>query len=331
MRRVENRGCASQRSGELSAPSLMAATWLMRTMVRSGTAAAFASGALIGTPAAQAEAEHEARGASTQSKASQPWTTWPTVPRLELNYPGERGGYATSASLGLKLRFEIRGITSSDSSEPRREGPRPSPFDWAPTDTPQNASWIGPARGLWTTGTTYPHPSIPTDDRSAWARWHGSIWGATATVGVLMGTMVATLSLLPSDVSGWNKPNFHGLKKNFTHGPNFDYDHAYFNYLAHPYYGSEFYLIARNRDFNWWQSFLYAAGVSTFFEFCIESAYEGASWQDLWITPVSGAVIGELRWQAKKALENPSTGKPVGTANKILYVVVDPLDSLLSL
>ena len=144
-------------------------------------------------------------------------------------------------------------------------------------------------------------------------------------------TMVGALSLLPRDFTAWRKPDFYGLKKNFKSGPNFDFDNPFFNYIAHPYDGSEFYLAARNRDFTWWQSFLYGVAVSSTFEFLIESAYEGASWQDLWITPVSGAVIGELRWQAKKALEDTETGKPVGTTNKILYVLVDPLDAIFNL
>jgi hypothetical protein len=175
------------------------------------------------------------------------------------------------------------------------------------------------------------HGSIPKDERSAWARWNSSLWGVSATMGTAMITTVVVLSFLPKDDTGWNKPNFYGLKKNFTEGPSFDFDNFYFNYVAHPIDGSEFYLVARNRGLTWWQSFAYAAAVSTVFEFLIESAYERASWQDLWITPVSGTVIGELRWQAKKALENPHTGKPSGTVNKILYVVVDPVDAILQL
>ncbi len=170
-----------------------------------------------------------------------------------------------------------------------------------------------------------------TDERSAWARWHSTLWGTSASLGIAMIATVGTLSLLPRDVSGWKSLDFYGLKKNFTSGPNFDYDHAFFNYIAHPYDGSEFYLLARNRDCTWWESFAYGVAVSTAFEFMIESAYEGASWQDLWITPVSGAVIGELRWQAKKGLEDPKTGKPVGTVKKILHVLVDPVDALLNL
>ena len=150
-------------------------------------------------------------------------------------------------------------------------------------------------------------------------------------MGAAMVTTVALMSLLPRDFTSWNKPNFYGLKRTFSHGPSFDYDNYFFNYIAHPIDGSEFYLVARNRELTWWQSFAYAAAVSAVFEFGIESAYEGASWQDLWITPVSGAVIGELRWQAKKSLENPHTGKPTGTLNKLLYVVVDPLDAIFNL
>ena len=146
-----------------------------------------------------------------------------------------------------------------------------------------------------------------------------------------MVSTVAVLSLLPQDFTSWNKPNFFGLKRTFSTGPSFDYDNFFFNYIAHPIDGSEFYLAARNRKLTWWQSFAYATAVSCVFEFFIESAYEGASWQDLWITPVSGSVIGELRWQAKKALENPRTGKPQGTVKKILYVAVDPLDAIFNL
>jgi hypothetical protein len=147
-----------------------------------------------------------------------------------------------------------------------------------------------------------------------------------------MVAVVAGFSLLPHDVTGWQKdPEFHGLEGNFTEGPRFDNDRFYFNYIAHPIDGSEFYLTARNRNLSWWQSLSYAAAVSTSFELFIESAYERASWQDLFITPVSGAVLGELRWQAKKSLEHPSTGRPIGTANKILYVFIDPFDAVYKL
>jgi hypothetical protein len=174
-------------------------------------------------------------------------------------------------------------------------------------------------------------PSPVVDDRSGWARWNASLVGVSATVLAFDAVMVAAFTLLPTEVTGWHEPEFNGLKKNFTEGPRVDNDRFVFNYVAHPLAGSEYYLIARNRDLNWWQSMAYSTALSTAFEFLIESTYEQASWQDLWITPVSGTALGELRWQVKKALENPTTGKPVGTLNKILYVVIDPFDAVYKL
>jgi len=254
------------------------------------------------------------------------------VPKLKLRYPGgaamvfdrrsfdaatlslDMPSYRFTSDAPLESQSRRRPLSSELATEPRL-----SPF------------WPAFGNGSTTITRQLARPLTLEDDRSAWARWHSSLWGVSATVGVAMVATVVTLSFLPSKSTGWNKPKFIGLKNNFTKGPSFDFDNFYFNYIAHPYDGSEFYLVARNRKLTWWQSLIYAAAVSTTFEFLIESAYEGASWQDLWITPVSGAVIGELRWQAKKALEDPQTGKPVGTVNKILHVVVDPVDAVLNL
>jgi hypothetical protein len=255
--------------------------------------------------------------------------------RLKLSYPlrvaGSVGYRREAPSLHLELRVYDR-AERPPSSVPPGDAFRRALSEWAEPRPPLlSPFWNELADGPPKVAGTQSRLATSEDERSWWARWNSSIWGVSASFGALMFGMVAALSLLPRDISGWNKPNFYGLKRTFTSGPSFDYDHYYFNYLAHPYDGSEFYLAARNRELTWWQSFLYSAAVSSTFEFVIESAYEGASWQDLWITPVSGAVLGELRWQAKKALENPGTGKPEGTANQILYVVVDPLDAIFNL
>jgi hypothetical protein len=258
------------------------------------------------------------------------------IPKFELSYPERAAPIVQHRPLGattLHLDRPSNRIANDAPLTPERDRYRRSSlFDWEQPTAPRlNPLWpaieIEPAANTMLQG----HPSTPQDERSAWARYHSSLWGASATVGTAMVTTVALLSLLPKDFTSWNKPNFYGLKRNFSHGPNFDYDNFFFNYIAHPIDGSEFFLIARNRKLTFWESFAYAAAVSSFFEFVIESAYEGASWQDLWITPVSGTVIGELRWQAKKSLENPRTGKPSGTANKILYVIIDPVDAILNL
>lgn len=254
----------------------------------------------------------------------------PQVPRFELTDPNREAIRRSSFNVpGLHLELRSYGIQKHTVAAQLAPDYRWESGTQLRASLP--ASWLEGAREPTSIAAINRTAAMPQDERSAWARWHSSMWGASATVGVLMVSMVGVLSLVPKEVSGWNKPNFKGMEKTFRNGPSFDSDHYYFNYIFHPYDGSEFYLIARNRDCNWWQSFAYAAAVSTSFELLFESVYEGASWQDLWITPVSGAVIGELRWQAKKALEDPSTGKPIGTANKILYVIVDPLDAIFNL
>lgn len=257
------------------------------------------------------------------------------VPKLTLIYPGKASSVVKRDVIDaerLRLDMPAYRFTSEAPLGSQRDQAHSRPASWElPTEPRLSPLWPAFGNGSTTTAKRLVRPSTLEDDRSAWARWHSSLWGVSATLGVAMFATVATLSILPKETTSWNKPEFHGLKSNFTKGPSFDFDNFYFNYIAHPIDGSEFYLVARNRKLPWWQSFLYAAAVSTTFEFLIESAYEGASWQDLWITPVSGAVIGELRWQAKKALEDPHTGKPVGTVNKILHVVVDPVDAVLSL
>lgn len=150
---------------------------------------------------------------------------------------------------------------------------------------------------------------------------------SVVTVG-LLGVQVGTLSLmgyLPPDATGWGEGSFDQIIDNDLRGPKWDTDHWLWDYVAHPVAGAEYYLLARNRGGTWWQSALYAAGMSTFWEYFTEAYYERPSQQDLVVTPVAGAILGELRWQAKQALRRrePSPWRTV------LTVAIDPLDALL--
>jgi hypothetical protein len=169
------------------------------------------------------------------------------------------------------------------------------------------------------------------DDRSGWAKWNESLVGVTSSVVAFDLFCLGAFTLLPNSWTGWEDPEFKGLKENFTIGPRVDNDRWAWNDIAHPVAGAEYYLLPRNRGYSWYASFAYSAGMSTFWEYFIESAYEQASWQDIFITPVAGAALGELRWQLKKALVNPSTGRPVGPLKKTLYVLIDPIDALTKL
>ncbi len=156
---------------------------------------------------------------------------------------------------------------------------------------------------------------------------HRNLWVMTGgLIGAQVGTLYA-LSRLPSDATGWGEGSFADIAQNDLHGPKWDTDRAIFNYAAHPLVGSEYYLLARNRGAEWWQGFLYAAAMSTFWEFFTEAYFERPSKQDLMITPVAGALIGELRYFGKSALRGKS-GRPDRTWKKVLLVALDPVDAL---
>ena len=139
---------------------------------------------------------------------------------------------------------------------------------------------------------------------------------------------LAVLSALPDKVTGWGKGSLENILYHAEQGPHFDTDPFYWNFMAHPFVGSEYYLLARNRNATWWQSLLYSAAMSAFWEFVTEGFFERPSIQDLTITPVAGAVLGELRYQAKEALIDPSTGKANKTWKKVLIVILDPINAL---
>jgi hypothetical protein len=150
---------------------------------------------------------------------------------------------------------------------------------------------------------------------------------SVVTVG-LLGLQIGTLSLmgyLPPDATGWGEGSFDQIIDNDLRGPKWDTDHWLWNYVAHPVAGSEYYLLARNREGTWWQSGLYALAMSTFWEYFTEAYYERPSRQDLLITPLAGTLLGELRWQGKKALRRG----PPARWKTVLTVAIDPMDALL--
>lgn len=155
------------------------------------------------------------------------------------------------------------------------------------------------------------------------------LWFATLAMGTAQIGNIVLLSTLPPESTGWHTAGgFWRILDGFKKGPHVDSDPWYYNYLAHPVAGAEYYLLARNRDANWWQSLLYSAAMSTFWEFGPEAYFERPSVQDLIITPLAGAVLGEIRYQAKQALVDPATKKPKGVGKTLLVILLDPVDAL---
>lgn len=147
-----------------------------------------------------------------------------------------------------------------------------------------------------------------------------------ALLGAQVGTL-GVLSQLPSDVTNWGEGSFDQILQNDLRGPKWDTDGWGWNYLAHPVVGSEYYLLARNRGANWWQSLSYSVAMSTFWELFTEAYYERPSRQDLLITPLAGSLLGELRYQARTSLR-PTGTYAERTWKKVAIVALDPVEAL---
>lgn len=72
----------------------------------------------------------------------------------------------------------------------------------------------------------------------------------------------------------------------------FDKDEPYWNWIGHPYTGSQVYLYYRANGYSRLDSFYFAFWQSALFEFTTEIYTERASIQDLYQTPVLGSVLG---------------------------------------
>jgi Domain of unknown function (DUF3943) len=124
---------------------------------------------------------------------------------------------------------------------------------------------------------------------------------------VVMGTMI----MLPPSVSQWNTVDrgaFVGAmpsqwSKHVSKGPVVDQDKWAINYIGHPVSGSFYYQVARNDGFGVLGSTVYSAMMSAFFwEYGIEAFAEVPSTQDLILTPLGGALLGEAMYQAGQAV-----------------------------
>ncbi|WP_114784751.1 DUF3943 domain-containing protein [Vibrio tetraodonis] len=131
--------------------------------------------------------------------------------------------------------------------------------------------------------------------------------GQTYTILGLSVATVGLMTLLPESITKWDEEDrdLSGLgskwKDNVTSGPIWDRDDHFLNYVMHPYFGGVYYTAARHAGFNEFESFLYSATLSTFFwEYGVEAFAEVPSWQDLFITPFFGAVVGEIMFEAEQ-------------------------------
>lgn len=161
--------------------------------------------------------------------------------------------------------------------------------------------------------------------------------------GVLTGAYVAALAVLeclPEDATTWNRAALqrvplgqrwvnHVIKE----GPEWDHDNPMFNFVLHPYSGAAYFMAARSCGLSFWGSLLYSAGISTIcWEFGIEAFMERPSWQDIFITPLVGAAMGEGFFRVKRYLVANNYrlfGSPI--VGNIVAFIVDPVNEVVGL
>jgi hypothetical protein len=146
----------------------------------------------------------------------------------------------------------------------------------------------------------------------------------------------AILFVAPESVSHWDKDEilshafFDQWWDNVSHGPVYDSDDFFLNYVTHPYYGAAYYMGARSAGASAPYAFLYSALASTFFwEYGIEAFAEVPSQQDLIITPIIGSVLGEAFYLAKRAIvaNDYRVLKSKFVGHTIVFVL-DPLNEI---
>ena len=131
----------------------------------------------------------------------------------------------------------------------------------------------------------------------------------TRNVGILGLGVMGAIFALPEEISHWDrkdmKLNVLGAKwkNNVRNGPVWDKDDLAINYIGHPYSGAVYYVVARHAGYSAWQSFGYSAIMSSFFwEYGLEAFAEKPSIQDLIVTPIIGALIGEKFYEWDKEI-----------------------------
>jgi hypothetical protein len=139
---------------------------------------------------------------------------------------------------------------------------------------------------------------------------------------------VAVLYAAPESFSGWTEEeksdyNFQKWRDNVTNWT-WDSDVWYVNYVLHPYWGATYYIRARERGLNRTESFWYSVLLSSMWEFGAEALAEQVSIQDLIVTPVFGALLGEYVFSPWRERVRATAGE-LDWTDKVILTFTDPL------
>lgn len=146
--------------------------------------------------------------------------------------------------------------------------------------------------------------------------------------------VVGALYMMPESVTKWDKNDARNIgekwKDNVTKGPVMDKDDWAINYIGHPVSGAIYYQVARGLDMSPLQAFGYSFVMSTFFwEYGVEAFAETPSIQDLWSTPILGALMGEIFYRLENRIK-ANGGEVMGSkrAGNMAMILLNPASAL---
>jgi len=130
---------------------------------------------------------------------------------------------------------------------------------------------------------------------------HAGIWKKIGRAELFIGGAelfgITVLMLTPKEVTGWSpdwtQDAWRNMKRSLSNPPVWDDDDWQLNYIGHPVAGSYYYNSLRSQNASIFHSFLFATAQSFIWEFFIEATAEKPSIQDLIVTPIAGAILGE--------------------------------------
>lgn len=169
--------------------------------------------------------------------------------------------------------------------------------------------------------------------------WH-RMWMNTVALTTAYCATLFVLEMLPDETTDWNSyeiqknpPIVRWFNNVYMIGPVIDKDLFIFNYVLHPYAGAAYFMAARSNGFNFYQSMFYSFMISTFgWEFGIEACMEKPSIQDVFVTPIGGALVGECFYLIKRHIVNNDYtlwGSPI--LGRVVACVVDPVNEFMGM
>ena len=156
------------------------------------------------------------------------------------------------------------------------------------------------------------------------------LWRNTLTMFGAGAATMGFLYMMPNSFTNWeddDKSPFRKWWDNVSREPVWDKDDLFLNYVTHPYAGAIYFMGARSSGANFWTSAAYSFALSTFFwEYGIEAFAERPSIQDLIVTPVAGAVLGEWFYRVKRdIIENDEQLWGSKAWGKTALFLMDPI------